>query len=82
MPSGLDVTCPVTKAQAIALHNFNYYQRHIRRVLGCSKGALQNNVKHHIDKWDILKISLVDMVEGTPLVSQLLTGKHLYHTVV
>ena len=32
-------------AQAVALDDFNYCQRHTRRVLGCSKGALQRYVK-------------------------------------
>ena len=32
-------------AQAVALANFNYCQIQIRRVLGCSKGALQKNEK-------------------------------------
>ena len=32
-------------AQAVALDNFNYCQRHIRRVIGCNKGALQKHVK-------------------------------------
>ena len=37
-------------AQAVALDNFNYCQRHIRRVLGCSKDALQKNCKKNIYK--------------------------------
>ena len=32
-------------AQAVALAHFNYCKILIRRVLGCSKGALQNNEK-------------------------------------
>ena len=28
-------------AQAVALDNFNYCQKHIKRVLGCSKGTPQ-----------------------------------------
>ena len=37
-------------AQAVALDNFNYSQRHIKIVLGCSKSALQKNVKKYTDK--------------------------------
>ena len=41
------------RAQAVALDDFNYCQRHTRRVLGCSKGALQKNVKKYRRKRDI-----------------------------
>ena len=46
-------------AQTVALDNLNYCQRHIRIVLGCDKGALEQNVKIYTEKRDIFKIILV-----------------------
>ena len=64
-------------AQAVALDNFNYCQRNIRRILGCSKSALQKNVKKYTDKRDILKISLV---EGTPCHN--CSQRNSYHKII
>ena len=75
---GIGRNLPCEKiAQAVALDNFNYCQRNIRRILGCSKSALQKNVKKYTDKRDILKISLV---EGTPCHN--CSQRNSYHKII
>ena len=62
--------------QDVALDNFSYCQRHIRRVLSCGKVA-QKKVKNYTDERDILKINLM---EGTPCHN--CSQRRSYHKVV
>ena len=61
-------------AQAEALYNFNYCQRHIRRVLGCSKGVLQTNYRETGYFKD-------ESGRGDPVL-QYCSERSSYHTVV